>query len=84
MHDWAKVKEKCSVMLPKRDNTMVEVSRQQVNQGGFQVVVMGEVPSKEVDMVECLAKAKSGKRRVLYSSLGVTTHSSLATLVEKE
>ena len=55
LHDWAKVKEKCSVMLPKRDNTMVGVSRQQVNPGGFQVVVMGEVPSKEVDMVECLA-----------------------------
>ena len=34
------------------------------------------------DMVECLAK--SGKRRVLFSSLGVTTHSSLATLVEKD
>ena len=34
------------------------------------------------DMVECLAK--SDKRRVLFSSLGITTHSSLATLVEKE
>ena len=33
-------------------------------------------------MAECLAK--SGKKTVLFSSLGVTTHSSLATLVEKE
>ena len=34
------------------------------------------------DTVEGLAKP--GKRRVSYSSLGITTHSSLATLVEKE
>ena len=34
------------------------------------------------DMVEC--PAKSGKREVSYRSLGVTTHISLATLVEKE
>ena len=78
--------------------------------GGFQVGVMGVVPSmmeckeQKIDMLVVMSN-QGGSRdqwsisservelkleyselemRVLFSSLGVTTHCSLATLVEKE
>ena len=79
LHDWAKVKEKCSVMLPKRDNTMVGVSRQKVNPGGFQVVVMGEVPSEEMMWSWHGASQHPGQQLVVHDAgLGMGfTHPSL-------